>query len=137
MQVTNPAKMCGIYCRALRHKLHVHVLGYLNKKMLISICVSQPKMKCRSCLINSYNSGIILFDAFQVKCFLDSTCSLSDFVERYRGMFLRLKNAMEELFGQHTAFVLALRQGFSAALLQLSILTAMHVSQQGILARMS
>lgn len=44
-------------------------------------------------------------------------------------MFLRLKNAMEELFGQHTAFVLALRQGFSAALLQLSILTAMHVCQ--------
>ncbi|XP_067278691.1 cullin-9 isoform X2 [Pseudorasbora parva] len=66
----------------------------------------------------------------QVKCFLDSTCSLSDFVERYRGMFLRLKNAMEELFGQHTAFVLALRQGFSAALLQLSILTAMHVSER-------
>lgn len=87
--------------------------------------------------INSYNSDVILFGAFQVKSFLDSTCSLSDFVERYRGMFLRLKNAMEELFGQHTAFVLALRQGFSAALLQLSILTAMHVSQQGILARMS
>lgn len=43
-------------------------------------------------------------------------------------MYLRLKNAMEELFGQQTAFVLALRQGFSAALLQLSILSAMHVS---------
>uniref|UniRef100_A0A8C1ACS0 Cullin-9 n=1 Tax=Cyprinus carpio carpio TaxID=630221 RepID=A0A8C1ACS0_CYPCA len=66
----------------------------------------------------------------QVKSFLDSTCSLPDFVERYRGLFIRLKNAMEELFGQHTAFVLALRQGFSAALLQLSILTAMHVSER-------
>uniref|UniRef100_A0A673KXK3 Cullin 7 n=1 Tax=Sinocyclocheilus rhinocerous TaxID=307959 RepID=A0A673KXK3_9TELE len=66
----------------------------------------------------------------QVKSFLDSTCSLPDFVELYRGLFLRLKNAMEELFGQHTAFVLALRQGFSAALLQLSILTAMHVSER-------
>uniref|UniRef100_A0A673M941 Cullin family profile domain-containing protein n=1 Tax=Sinocyclocheilus rhinocerous TaxID=307959 RepID=A0A673M941_9TELE len=66
----------------------------------------------------------------QVKSFLDSTCSLPDFVERYRGLFLQLKNAMEELFGQHTAFVLALRQGFSAALLQLSILTAMHVSER-------
>uniref|UniRef100_A0A671RTZ3 Cullin-9-like n=1 Tax=Sinocyclocheilus anshuiensis TaxID=1608454 RepID=A0A671RTZ3_9TELE len=66
----------------------------------------------------------------QVKNFLDSTCSLPDFVERYRGLFLQLKNAMEELFGQHTAFVLALRQGFSAALLQLSILTAMHVSER-------
>uniref|UniRef100_A0A8C2FV84 Uncharacterized protein n=1 Tax=Cyprinus carpio TaxID=7962 RepID=A0A8C2FV84_CYPCA len=66
----------------------------------------------------------------QVKSFLDSTCSLPDFVERYRALFLRLKKAMEELFGQHTAFVLALRQGFSAALLQLSILTAMHVSER-------
>uniref|UniRef100_A0A8C7LPC5 Cullin-9 n=1 Tax=Oncorhynchus kisutch TaxID=8019 RepID=A0A8C7LPC5_ONCKI len=66
----------------------------------------------------------------QVKKFLDSTCSLPDFVERYRNMYLRLKNAMEELFGQQTAFVLALRHGFSAALLQLSILTAMHVSER-------
>ncbi|XP_030626290.1 cullin-9 isoform X1 [Chanos chanos] len=66
----------------------------------------------------------------QVKKFLDSNCNQPDFVERYRNMYLRLKNAMEELFGQQTAFVLALRQGFSAALLQLSILTAMHVSEQ-------
>ncbi|XP_042179454.1 cullin-9-like isoform X3 [Oncorhynchus tshawytscha] len=66
----------------------------------------------------------------QVKKFLDSACSLPDFVERYRNMYLRLKNAMEELFGQQTAFVLALRHGFSAALLQLSILTAMHMSER-------
>ncbi|XP_063047038.1 cullin-9 isoform X2 [Engraulis encrasicolus] len=66
----------------------------------------------------------------QVKKFLDCTCSLPDFVEHYRAMYLRLKNAMEELFGQQTAFVLALRQGFSAALLQLSILTSMHVSER-------
>ncbi|KAK1791072.1 hypothetical protein P4O66_002114 [Electrophorus voltai] len=66
----------------------------------------------------------------QVKKFLDLTCSLPDFVERYRNMYLHLKKAMEELFGQQTAFVLALRQGFSAALLQLSILTAMHVSER-------
>uniref|UniRef100_A0A3B3S9P4 Cullin 7 n=1 Tax=Paramormyrops kingsleyae TaxID=1676925 RepID=A0A3B3S9P4_9TELE len=66
----------------------------------------------------------------QVKKFLDSACSMDDFVERYRNMYLRLKNTMEELFGQQTAFVLALRQGFSAALLQLSILTAMHVSER-------
>lgn len=64
----------------------------------------------------------------QVKKFLDLTYNLPDFVERYKNMYLHLKNAMEELFGQQTAFVLALRQGFSAALLQLSILTAMHVS---------
>ncbi|XP_041722975.2 cullin-9 isoform X1 [Coregonus clupeaformis] len=66
----------------------------------------------------------------RVKKFLDSRCSLPDFVERYRNMYLSLKNAMEELFGQQTAFVLALRHGFSAALLQLSILTAMHMSEQ-------
>lgn len=64
----------------------------------------------------------------QVKKFLESSCNLPDFVERYRTLYLRLKNAMEELFGQQTAFVLALRHGFSAALLQLSILRAMHVS---------
>uniref|UniRef100_A0A3B3V8C0 Cullin family profile domain-containing protein n=1 Tax=Poecilia latipinna TaxID=48699 RepID=A0A3B3V8C0_9TELE len=66
----------------------------------------------------------------QVKKFLESSCSLPDFVERYRSLYLRLKNAMEELFGQQTAFVLALRHGFSAALLQLSILRAMHVSPE-------
>ncbi|XP_054874354.1 cullin-9 isoform X2 [Amphiprion ocellaris] len=66
----------------------------------------------------------------QVKRFLESSCSLPDFVERYRTLYLRLKNAMEELFGQQTAFVLALRHGFSAALLQLSILRAMHVSER-------
>ncbi|KAG7233255.1 hypothetical protein INR49_007334 [Caranx melampygus] len=66
----------------------------------------------------------------QVKKFLESSCNLPDFVERYRTLYLRLKNAMEELFGQQTAFVLALRHGFSAALLQLSILRAMHVSER-------
>lgn len=63
-----------------------------------------------------------------MKKFLDITYNLPDFVERYKNMYYRLKNAEEELFGQQTAFVLALRQGFSAALLQLSMLTAMHVS---------
>lgn len=65
--------------------------------------------------------------SWQVKKFLELSCNLPDFVERYQSLYLRLKNAMEELFGQQTAFVLALRQGFSAALLQLSILQAMHV----------
>uniref|UniRef100_A0A3Q2ZVQ0 Cullin 7 n=1 Tax=Kryptolebias marmoratus TaxID=37003 RepID=A0A3Q2ZVQ0_KRYMA len=66
----------------------------------------------------------------QVKKFLEASCSLPDFVERFRALYLRLKKAMEELFGQQTAFVLALRRGFSAALLQLSILKAMHVSER-------
>lgn len=66
----------------------------------------------------------------QVKKFLELSCNLPDFVEHYRSLYMRLKNAMEELFGQQTAFVLALRRGFSAALLQLSILQAMHVSPE-------
>lgn len=64
----------------------------------------------------------------QVQKFLESSCSLPDFVERYRRLYVRLKTAMEEMFGQQTAFVLALRQGFSGALLQLSVLRATHVS---------
>ena len=63
-----------------------------------------------------------------MKDFLEVSCGLSDFVERYRGLYVRLKRAMEELFGQQTAFALALRTGFSSALLQLSILRAVHVS---------
>ncbi|XP_032876612.1 cullin-9 isoform X2 [Amblyraja radiata] len=66
----------------------------------------------------------------QVKRFLDGAWNSPDFVERYRDMYLKLKNAMEELFGQQMAFVLALRKGFSAALLQLSHLTSMHVSER-------
>ncbi|KTF89335.1 hypothetical protein cypCar_00022054 [Cyprinus carpio] len=103
-----------------------------NKEMTVvssSSSSSKPKVKNTSSIagIALCWQGVV---QRQVKSFLDSTCSLPDFVERYRGLFIRLKNAMEELFGQHTAFVLALRQGFSAALLQLSILTAMHVSER-------
>uniref|UniRef100_A0A674JZ56 Cullin family profile domain-containing protein n=1 Tax=Terrapene triunguis TaxID=2587831 RepID=A0A674JZ56_9SAUR len=66
----------------------------------------------------------------QVKRFLESWWQGPDFVERYCRLYLGLRGAMEELFGQQTAFALALRQGFSGALLQLSFLTAMHVSEQ-------
>uniref|UniRef100_A0A8C8EGT5 Cullin 7 n=1 Tax=Oncorhynchus tshawytscha TaxID=74940 RepID=A0A8C8EGT5_ONCTS len=97
--------------------------------LLVHVDTSRPKMKNTSSIagIALCWQGVV---QRQVKKFLDSTCSLPDFVERYRNMYLRLKNAMEELFGQQTAFVLALRHGFSAALLQLSILTAMHVSER-------
>ncbi|XP_026164869.1 cullin-9 isoform X5 [Mastacembelus armatus] len=92
---------------------------------------SSSKPKVKSC---SSIAGIALcwqgVVQRQVKKFLESSCTLPDFVERYRTLYLRLKNAMEELFGQQTAFVLALRHGFSAALLQLSILRAMHVSER-------
>ncbi|KAM9803935.1 LOW QUALITY PROTEIN: cullin-9 [Neosynchiropus ocellatus] len=66
----------------------------------------------------------------QVRVFLDTSSSLPDFVEQYVSLYLRLKNSMEELFGQQTPFLLALRQGFSAALLQLSLIQAMHVSER-------
>lgn len=63
-----------------------------------------------------------------MKRFLESSWQGPDFVERYCRLYLGLRRAMEELFGQQTAFTLALRQGFSGGLLQLSFLTAMHVS---------
>ncbi|XP_061693307.1 cullin-9 [Syngnathoides biaculeatus] len=66
----------------------------------------------------------------QVRSFLEGSFDHPDFVERYRNLYVRLKTATEELFGHQTAFVLALRHGFSAALLQLSILRAMHVSER-------
>uniref|UniRef100_A0A3B5L202 Cullin 9 n=1 Tax=Xiphophorus couchianus TaxID=32473 RepID=A0A3B5L202_9TELE len=90
---------------------------------------SKPKVKSSSSIagIALCWQGVV---QRQVKKFLESSCSLPDFVERYCTLYLRLKNAMEELFGQQTAFVLALRHGFSAALLQLSILRAMHVSER-------
>uniref|UniRef100_A0A7M4EPH1 Cullin-9-like n=1 Tax=Crocodylus porosus TaxID=8502 RepID=A0A7M4EPH1_CROPO len=66
----------------------------------------------------------------QVKRFLETSWQAPDFVERYCSVYQRLHSAMEELFGQQMAFALALREGFSGALLQLSFLTAMHVSEQ-------
>ncbi|KAJ7341185.1 hypothetical protein JRQ81_005005 [Phrynocephalus forsythii] len=66
----------------------------------------------------------------QVRRFLESSWQDDDFVEQYCGTYLRLRTAMEELFGQQVSFMLALCQGFSGALLQLSFLTAMHVSEQ-------
>ncbi|XP_067389010.1 cullin-7 isoform X2 [Emydura macquarii macquarii] len=66
----------------------------------------------------------------QVQRFLESAWQGPDFVERYCYVYRGLRGAMEELFGQQTAFALALRQGFSGALLQLSFLTATHVSER-------
>ncbi|XP_034537275.1 cullin-9 isoform X2 [Notolabrus celidotus] len=102
-----------------------------NTAAAASTVSSSAKPKVKS---NSSIAGIALcwqgVVQRQVKKFLESSCSLPDFVERYRALYLRLRNAMEELFGQQTAFVLALRHGFSAALLQLSILKDMHVSER-------
>ncbi|XP_052661399.1 LOW QUALITY PROTEIN: cullin-9-like [Harpia harpyja] len=66
----------------------------------------------------------------QVQRFLEAAGQAPDLVERYCGLYQRLRGATEELFGQQAAFVLALGQGFAGALLQLSFLTALHVSEQ-------
>lgn len=47
---------------------------------------------------------------------------------RYCKLYERLQRAGLELFGPRAAFTLALRSGFSGALLQQSFLTAAHVS---------
>ncbi|NXS77176.1 CUL9 protein, partial [Pandion haliaetus] len=66
----------------------------------------------------------------QVQRFLEVAGQAPDLVERYCGLYQHLRGATEELFGQQATFVLALGQGFAGALLQLSFLTALHVSEQ-------
>ncbi|XP_040409899.1 cullin-9-like isoform X4 [Cygnus olor] len=66
----------------------------------------------------------------QVQRFLEAAGQAPDAVERYCGLYRRLRGATEELFGQQAAFVVALGQGFAGALLQLSFLTALHASEQ-------
>ncbi|NXV83258.1 CUL9 protein, partial [Atlantisia rogersi] len=66
----------------------------------------------------------------QVQRFLEAAGQAPDLVERYCGLYQRLRRATEELFGQQASFVLALGKGFAGALLQLSFLTTLHVSEQ-------
>ncbi|XP_059696736.1 cullin-9-like isoform X3 [Haemorhous mexicanus] len=66
----------------------------------------------------------------QVQRFLEAAGQAPDLAERYCWLYQRLRGATEELFGQQAAFVLALGQGFAGALLQLSFLTTLHVSEQ-------
>ncbi|XP_056213198.1 cullin-9-like isoform X3 [Falco biarmicus] len=66
----------------------------------------------------------------QVQQFLEAAGQAPDLVERYCRLYQRLRSATAELFGQRAAFVLALGRGFAGALLQLSFLTALHVSEQ-------
>ncbi|KAM6356070.1 LOW QUALITY PROTEIN: cullin-9-like [Podargus strigoides] len=66
----------------------------------------------------------------QVQQFLAAAGQAPDLVERYCGLYQRLRGATEELFGQQAAFLLALGQGFAGALLQLSFLATLHVSEQ-------
>uniref|UniRef100_A0A7N4NVS2 Cullin 9 n=1 Tax=Sarcophilus harrisii TaxID=9305 RepID=A0A7N4NVS2_SARHA len=64
----------------------------------------------------------------QVSRFLTAAWQAPDLVPSYCDIYERLQSAGAELFGPRAAFTLALRQGFSGALLQLSFLTAAHVS---------
>ncbi|XP_008064313.1 cullin-9 [Carlito syrichta] len=66
----------------------------------------------------------------QVSRFLAATWRAPDFVPRYCKLYEHLERAGSELFGPRAAFTLALRSGFSGALLQPSFLTAAHVSEQ-------
>uniref|UniRef100_A0A8V5G1R7 Uncharacterized protein n=1 Tax=Melopsittacus undulatus TaxID=13146 RepID=A0A8V5G1R7_MELUD len=66
----------------------------------------------------------------QVQRFLEAAGQAPDLVEQYCRLYQRLRGATEELFGQRAAFALALGQGFAGALLQLSFLTALHVTEQ-------
>uniref|UniRef100_A0A8C2YS10 Cullin 9 n=1 Tax=Chinchilla lanigera TaxID=34839 RepID=A0A8C2YS10_CHILA len=66
----------------------------------------------------------------QVGRFLAAAWRASDFVPRYCKLYAHLQRAGTELFGPRVAFTLALRSGFSGALLQQSFLTAAHVSEQ-------
>uniref|UniRef100_A0A8C6MUD1 Cullin-9 n=1 Tax=Mus spicilegus TaxID=10103 RepID=A0A8C6MUD1_MUSSI len=66
----------------------------------------------------------------QVSRFLAAAWRASDFVPRYCNLYQRLQSAGSELFGPRAAFTLALRSGFSGALLQQSFLTAAHISEQ-------
>lgn len=64
----------------------------------------------------------------QVSRFLAAAWRAPDFVPRYCTLYEHLQRAGSELFGPRAAFTLALRSGFSGALLQQSFLTATHVS---------
>ncbi|XP_032537912.1 cullin-9-like isoform X2 [Chiroxiphia lanceolata] len=66
----------------------------------------------------------------QVQQFLEAAGQVPDLAEQYCGLYQHLRSATEELFGQQATFMLALGQGFAGALLQLSFLTALHVSEQ-------
>ncbi|XP_007085226.2 cullin-9 isoform X2 [Panthera tigris] len=66
----------------------------------------------------------------QVSRFLAAAWRDPDFVPRYCKLYQHLQRAGSELFGPRAAFTLALRSGFSGALLQQSFLTAAHISEQ-------
>uniref|UniRef100_A0A6I8QHH0 Cullin family profile domain-containing protein n=1 Tax=Xenopus tropicalis TaxID=8364 RepID=A0A6I8QHH0_XENTR len=66
----------------------------------------------------------------QVQRFLEVSWNNTDLVPRFCSLYLELRQAMEELFGQQTLFLLSLRQGFCEGLLQLSFLTALHITEQ-------
>ncbi|XP_069811455.1 cullin-9-like isoform X2 [Dendropsophus ebraccatus] len=66
----------------------------------------------------------------QVQRFLEMSWNDVDLAPRFCSMYRALRRAMDEMFGQQMRFLLSLRQGFCEGLLQLSFLTALHVTEQ-------
>ncbi|XP_069624318.1 cullin-9 isoform X1 [Ranitomeya imitator] len=66
----------------------------------------------------------------QVQRFLEMNWNNVDLAPRICSMYRALRLAMDEMFGQQTRFLLSLRQGFCEGMLQLSFLTALHVTEQ-------
>ncbi|XP_066451544.1 cullin-9-like isoform X2 [Eleutherodactylus coqui] len=66
----------------------------------------------------------------QVQRFLEMAWNNVDLVPRLCSMYRALRCAMDEMFGQQTRFLLSLRLGFCEGMLQLSYLTALHVTEQ-------
>ncbi|XP_073415075.1 cullin-7 isoform X2 [Dendrobates tinctorius] len=66
----------------------------------------------------------------QVQHFLEMYWNNVDLAPRICSMYRALRLAMDEMFGQQMRFLLSLRHGFCEGLLQLSFLTALHVTEQ-------
>lgn len=66
----------------------------------------------------------------QVGAFLSARLEDEDFSEHYSDLFQSLLRSTTELFHKHQAFAVALRQGFSSALLQLSVSQGVTVSER-------
>ncbi|CAN0411220.1 unnamed protein product [Lampetra planeri] len=65
----------------------------------------------------------------QVSTFLSTHWNSAEFAEKYGVQFTQLSAASRELFGNHVAFAVALREGFRSALLQLSHNRALKVCE--------
>ncbi|XP_014443324.1 cullin-9 isoform X2 [Tupaia chinensis] len=89
-----------------------------------------PSSVLLSCTLRNITQCWLSVVQKQVSRFLAAAWRTPDFVPRYCKLYEYLQRAGSELFGPRAAFTLALRSGFSGALLQQSFLTAAHISEQ-------